>query len=536
MDKLHWSVNSLVIRNGNYFGYGWIFHEEKEIESLGLLVRFDNDKTQSITLALGNSREDVVERYPKFGNALHSGYLFLGCFYYKFEQPASIILSGTLVDCTKFEVDIPQTLIIQLDPKLPTTGLSWIINFLKSGLHRLLNVNFYSLCKKGFNPTSSRNDACLLQVRSFLEDMSLKGKKNLVLVIDHDLGGGANFYREQLIEKKIKEGSTVCIFSFNVSNLSYFLMMRSKELEKRFEISGYDFLLILAEQFGFREIIYNTGVSFTNPEKIPQLIVKLKKLLNPHLTILVHDFFIVCPSHTLIDDKGVFCRIPEKTKCQDCLSRNQQDFVSLFHARDMYQWRNLWGEAIELADEVLTFSNDSLNLLKKAYPLLNMSRAVIKPHEIKHVKFEYVVPTYTSTLRIGVVGNISYHKGAKFVQELARKIKERKLDVQIVVIGTIYGYCEQSIVQQTGAYVHEQLPGLIKKAGINVILFPSIWPETFSYVVHELIELNLPMACFDLGAPAERLASYPKGFILSEKNPSSVLDSLIDIHHKMYLN
>jgi glycosyltransferase involved in cell wall biosynthesis len=536
MDKLHWSVESLVMKGGNYFGYGWIFHEEKEIESLRFLVRFDNGGNQSITLALGNSRDDVVAHYPQFVNALHSGYFFLGCLNDRFERPASIVLSGALVDYTKFEMDIPQNLIIQLDPKLPITIFSWTINYLKFGLHRLFNINFFCLGKKPDYQTSYRDDVCLLQTTSFFEDMGLKGKKNLILIIDHDLGGGANFYREQLIEKKIKEGSAVCIFSFNVTNLSYLLILRKRGSDKRFEISGYDFLLMLADQFGFKEIIYNTGVSFVNPEKIPQLIVNLKKRCNPNLTILVHDFFLICPSHTLIDDKGVFCRIPEKNKCQDCLNRNQQDFVSLFNARDIYQWRNLWGEVIELADEVVTFSNDSLNHIKKAYPSLNMSRAVINPHEIKHVKFENIFPTYTSRLRIGVVGNISYHKGAKFVQELAQTINERNLDVQIVVIGMIYGYCEQSVVQQTGTYTHEHLPDLIKKTGVNVIFFPSIWPETFSYVVHELIELNLPVACFDLGAPAERLASYPKGFILSERNSSSVLDSLIDFHHKIYLH
>ncbi len=67
------------------------------------------------------------------------------------------------------------------------------------------------------------------------------------------------------------------------------------------------------------------------------------------------------------------------------------------------------------------------------------------------------------------------------------------------------------------------------------MLFPSICPETFSYVVHELMDMKLPVASFNFGAPAERLASYSKGLVLSSMDPASVLDELISFHRKTYL-
>lgn len=66
------------------------------------------------------------------------------------------------------------------------------------------------------------------------------------------------------------------------------------------------------------------------------------------------------------------------------------------------------------------------------------------------------------------------------------------------------------------------------------MLFPSIWPETFSYVAQELVELDLPVACFDLGAPAERLRNYSKGMILKETTASAILDDLISFHRRIY--
>ena len=335
--------------------------------------------------------------------------------------------------------------------------------------------------------------------------------------------------------EKIDEGATVVIFSFNIATLTYVLMVRNKQRNERFAIPGYDFLLGLAELINVKEVIYNTGVTFIHPEKLPILIAELKSKYHPRLTLLVHDFFMVCPSHYLLDDMGEYCGIPDIGRCQSCLVKNQQDYSSLFQSRDIIQWRALWGNVIDLADEVRTFSNNSLGLLQKAYPTLDSARTVVKPHTIEYLEHRTIQPTYTASLRIGVVGRIGYHKGAKVVQELADEIKARKLDIQIVVIGIIEAQCDQSVVRQTGSYKHEDLSTLIESSGVNIMLFPSIWPETFSYVVQELIELNLPVACFDLGAPAERLFNYAKGLILEDTAASATLNNLIAFHQRIYL-
>jgi glycosyltransferase involved in cell wall biosynthesis len=538
VDKLHWSFESLVIRDGTYFGFGWVFHEDEEIQDLRLVVRLENGEDQSIETVFGKPRDDVAAHFPEFGMALHSGYIFLGSCNHESKQLSNIFLSGMLVDGHIFELNIPQTSLTHLDSQQSTVEhapATRLVALFKRGLRLLINGQFFSSYKKSNSCQLCIPKPVISYAEAIREKLSINEQKFVILVIDHDLGGGANLYREQLLAKKIKEGATVFIFSFHVINLSYVLMVRNERLNERLDISGYDFLLELAEQFKFKEIIYNTGVSFVHPEEIPRLIVKLKNKLNPRLTLLAHDFFMVCPSHCLLDDKGVFCQIPDTRQCQSCLTRNQQGFATLFQARDMVLWRALWGNVIELADEVITFSNDSLKLFQKAYPLLDLSRAVVIPHEIEHLQCEHVRPSYKATLRIGVVGQIGSHKGAKFVQELAQEIKGRDLDIQIVVIGAIESRCEQSIVRQTGPYQHEQLPALIESSGVNIMLFPSIWPETFSYVVQELIELDLPVACFDLGAPAERLRAYAKGLILYEPNASLVLDSLIDFHQRIYL-
>ena len=46
-------------------------------------------------------------------------------------------------------------------------------------------------------------------------------------------------------------------------------------------------------------------------------------------------------------------------------------------------------------------------------------------------------------------------------------------------------------------------------------LIPSIWPETFSYAVHEALATGLPVFVFDLGAQAHAAAAAENGHLLA---------------------
>ena len=48
-----------------------------------------------------------------------------------------------------------------------------------------------------------------------------------------------------------------------------------------------------------------------------------------------------------------------------------------------------------------------------------------------------------------------------------------------------------------------------------------------------MIKLNVPIAAFDLGAPAERIRGYPKGLILSSFDPEIMLDELVEFKKRM---
>jgi len=539
VNKLHWEVNWLIVRDGIYYGFGWIFHEEQNIRDLRLEVRFENNENQTIAASFGKPRDDVAASFAKFSTAKFAGFSLLGSCKQQLSKFSKLFLLVTFENGSVSEFPVPQDCIKFYgadDMAVGKISMRQLVAYVKRGIFLLGNLQITSLLGYVKRYFRSRPASFLEKGEDLRTRLDAIELRNIVMLIDHDFGGGANLYREQMVAEKIREGATVLIFSYYVATLSYVLMVRSNQRNNRFAIPGCNFLLELAGLIEVREIIYNTGVSFAHPEELPPLLVELKSKYHSRLTLMVHDFFMVCPSHYLLDDAGKYCGIPDISRCQTCLGNNQQDYSSLFQPRNIIEWRALWGSVIALADEIRTFSNDSLKLLQKAYPSFDPVRAVVKPHSVKHLNHEIIRPSYTASLRIGVVGQIGYHKGAKVVQELAAEIKARRLDIQIVVIGTIEALCEQTVVSQTGSYQHEKLPALIKSAGVNIMLFPSICPETFSYVVQELMELGLPVACFDLGAPAERLSKYTRGLVMKETAAPATLNDLVLFHQRVYLS
>jgi len=75
-------------------------------------------------------------------------------------------------------------------------------------------------------------------------------------------------------------------------------------------------------------------------------------------------------------------------------------------------------------------------------------------------------------------------------------------------------------VQVSGFYRAEDLGRLIEEARPHVVFLPSIWPETWSFVLSAALRQGLPVIAFDIGAPAERLRRLSRGHLLPSQMAS----------------
>ena len=62
---------------------------------------------------------------------------------------------------------------------------------------------------------------------------------------------------------------------------------------------------------------------------------------------------------------------------------------------------------------------------------------------------------------------------------------------------------------------------------IDMVFVPSVCPETFSYTAQEAMNMQMPTAVFNLGAPAERVKQYEKGLVISQISAEKALRKML---------
>lgn len=361
-------------------------------------------------------------------------------------------------------------------------------------------------------------------------------QERLVLIVDHGLGGGATHYGRKLLERHLQLGDAVLLITSEPSVGMYELYLHTAEGKQHQRTMSLAALLQVPAWPNLRQIVYNTAALFVSPLAMVALLLHLQQRSGARLTVLFHDYFPVCPSIFLISPRGRYCGIPDAATCRRCMPQNPGLPELLLHYRhyDPILWRQVWECLLLVADEMTAFSQASADIVRKVWPWVDASRRQVVPHQAEPLNAEPVVVRNTQGLHIGIVGQLGFHKGIDVITALAKAIRRRKKDVRISVIGSVEAPVDSRVISQSGPYKREDLPRLIAESGANVMLFPSVWPETFSYVVQELMALNLPLACFDMGAPAERVRTYAKGLILEDADAEALLDQLLAFFERQY--
>jgi GT2 family glycosyltransferase len=408
---------------------------------------------------------------------------------------------------------------------------------------KLIKENFKKLLEK--HPRYSRDVEKFIQndplknIRDFLIlliSSNFQSDNRAILFIDHELGGGANFYREKYIRKCLKEGKKMLLLGYDTRKIEYHARYYYKQYKIGYKTDNLNEARKLFELAGIDKIILSQIVSYENPLYFLELIKDLKKNKQCGLEILVHDYYSVCQIFVLLDWENKYCNVPDFQKCNECLSKKKGENSKYIQIKDQELWREAWRNFIEEADEIIFFSSASKEIVKKAYEDLPEEKMRVVPHSVDNFKKTAGAKNKSKNhpLTIGILGGINFVKGSGIIKEMVEIIEKEKLDVKIVVIGSFIGNIKSAKLKVLGKYDREDVPVLAAENEIDVFFIPSIWPETFSYTSQEIMNMRYPLAVFNLGAPAERAARYDKGLIIPKINPKIALDLIVKFYKGTY--
>jgi glycosyltransferase involved in cell wall biosynthesis len=134
-------------------------------------------------------------------------------------------------------------------------------------------------------------------------------------------------------------------------------------------------------------------------------------------------------------------------------------------------------------------------------------------------------------VRVGVIGAVNKHKGGGILLRVATYAAAEHVPLEFVVIGHADRAFRQ-VVEVYGRYVDSELDAILVREQLDVIFFPAVWPETYSYTLTAAMRSGLPIVAFDLGAIAERLRAHQVGTILPPElawNPEAISKHLLAV-------
>jgi GT2 family glycosyltransferase len=393
---------------------------------------------------------------------------------------------------------------------------------------QLLDANLKSLAARhpAYFPRVShfiaRDPAAALRAVLVARIAASENNHPFEVIIDHDLGGGANKFRQNRVNKYVEKRRPFGRIKPNGSGLTELIVYCGDQFQS-FHFETWQTLntIFAPPPRGARRSrivwLVNNMVGFRKVPAILDFLVERKHSFRDRVQVMVHDYLAVCPSYNLLNGKANYCGVPSLGRCRACLPENP---FAAADARRMpiETWRGSWGRLLAAADRIVLFSEASREVLRKAHPELG-DTMVVKPHRLNWAarrKLKVFPMRQGEPLRIGVAGSIGDAKGAAMVVKAARIIARQKLNAEIVVLGRLGRAAKSDRLRVLGPYKTQNLAKLIERERIHVFWVPSIWPETYSYVTTELMRMNVPVACFNLGAPPERVAKYPLGRVIEK--------------------
>ncbi|NBW85844.1 MAG: glycosyltransferase, partial [Planctomycetia bacterium] len=157
-----------------------------------------------------------------------------------------------------------------------------------------------------------------------------------LLVFDHAMGGGANAYRQQLVRRAESSGVPAVVVTHRAGQDAFNATYSFCGAESTRDASRPQDLVDPAALGDGATLVYNDLVGWPRPLAAVAFLRSLAERNGVHMRVLVHDFYPVCPSYTLLDDSTRFCGVPaDLAECRRCLPGNPHAHLQA----DPAEWR-----------------------------------------------------------------------------------------------------------------------------------------------------------------------------------------------------
>lgn len=333
------------------------------------------------------------------------------------------------------------------------------------------------------------------RVRALLGLMAQQNKPK-ILMLCHKLGGGAQQHVDELALLYGKEALFLQITPQEEGrsvSLTFFAAAKQLHDGLYFDIeSEYDKLLGLLRELGVGRLHFHHTMG------LPPRLWLLAEDLGLAYDVTIHDYYLINGNPTLTDEDARYVEA-QGTEFDDQCGGHYPlpEGVSADH------WRDSQRMLLDGAARLIFPSQDACSRMSQFF---SIDKSVVAWHPDYAASQPYPSPNWNfpsdRPLRVLVMGAMSREKGADVLDEVAQALAEENIEFHL--LGYAYRALSENVVTH-GPYVNADVYKLVEDIAPDVVWFPALWPETYSYTLSIALHQGLPVVVPNIGAFVERV-------------------------------
>ncbi|WP_368157181.1 glycosyltransferase [Aeromonas sp. R10-2] len=326
-----------------------------------------------------------------------------------------------------------------------------------------------------------------------------------IVLVTHRLGGGVSQHIDELCDffkkrawfiklEPEKDGESIAI--------TLDLLGKEKTDKLIFNVATQsDELVSVLSALGINHFHFHHTMG------IHPFIWSIPKKLGVEYDITIHDYYMINGNPTLTDGRGIF--VGENLSTRDSLCAEHYPIPVTAEI-----WREGVKPLLSGAKRVIFPSSDCANRFTATFDYIK-DKTIISYHPDALSIREHIMATPVTlgipdnrALRVLVLGALSREKGANLLERVAKECPE----IEFHLLG--YAYRPLDAVICHGAYNQDNLDILIEHISPDIVWFPALWPETYSYTLSIALRHNMPVICPNIGAFPERIVGRKFSFLV----------------------
>lgn len=289
-------------------------------------------------------------------------------------------------------------------------------------------------------------------------------------------------------------------------------------------------------------------------------LLKAAKILSIPVVMTTHDFFGICPvtklfklgdvcGNNCIDDRCYECSkkafgylklvvgqsiLYKKLKRMGIISSLRQKSLTSEENRNTKQeicyvnykkLNDYYVEIFKLINLYLFNSNQTKSVFLNRLPFV---RGVVIPVEHNNMVYRSVRRTFMKEdiLRLGYMGECTDFKGYEVLKTVVNQLVYEGYNIKLFVYND---YVEETDnIKRGGKYSQDDLYDIYDK--LDLIVVPSMWYETFGFVVVEALAQSMPCLVTNRVGAKDYIVNEKSGFIINASQ-QDLLNAIIEIYN-----